>query len=71
MKVLERFSLPKRGQGEANGDALYVGQDYVAVIDGATPSSRPSRGRTRAAMTGCGGRRGPRPATCRTTTGRT
>jgi hypothetical protein len=37
VKVLERFSLPKRGQGEANGDALYVGQDYVAVIDGATP----------------------------------
>lgn len=37
MKVLEQFTLPKRGRGKVNGDALYVGQDYVAVIDGATP----------------------------------
>lgn len=44
MRILEQFSLPKRGRGEVNGDALYVSQDYVAVIDGATPKDSRSWG---------------------------
>lgn len=36
MNVREYFTAPKRGGQEYNEDALYIGQRFVAVVDGVT-----------------------------------
>ena len=36
LSLLEKQTLPKTGREEDNEDALYVGEKYIAVIDGST-----------------------------------
>lgn len=36
MNVTERFTFPKRGGQESNEDALYIGQRFIAIVDGVT-----------------------------------